>query len=658
MATIENRFLGILRSLLIDNSVTRQIKENCDSPLHYASRTVKSAIPRANNIEHSCRVLRNCIDIIRESGLTVDRDSYLLLFYASLLHDTAKSYNTEVMNDIERVLAEKCRLFSRRSSDHGIRSAHYIDQKHHSIDQEFDIKKIKLYGLKDSNIRQLFSIIAFHSSGMMHPCFLPPRKLKSKELLVCLIFWVADVADGACDRALAAQSVDERTQEPKTIARLGVERISTKENTIVWRADKQSSELGQAVFMSNYELSKHRLLLQAFGLPDRIICLQKRQKTPRGEVYIDYNDIISANLCLDVSKRRVPLVISGKTLPEVYEKIVGAFSQISVTETPSARHYFGPVVLEVKDIGHDEADKINIRSETGKNIQLIKKYRDIWLDPTKGAEKEFYFGYTHGQRVWRYLHPALEKDLKVGLEFQEWTGEIDQFKNVLRILKTQGPNARESYVVIPHPMIDNHESDFYRKEEMAPALLAVQFMIEEDNRLSGFALLRAQELSTFFVVNYCEVKRLIEKLVDELKDEIRGIKPGRIAMMTAFGYFAPNTVLLDKPRICKKKEKELETYAVNLDNVSKRREFIELLKEFGKNDYIKIETKWCDDFKKYLPDGPKYGKIKQSVSQCKYSLDLLEKKRSEERYSVTQPEIKQEKEEVIEKLVRVIEEVL
>jgi hypothetical protein len=654
MDVTKNRLVRTLGKFSISRDVIKCIKDEPDSPLNYAFCALNKEMPESNDLDHSCRVLENCMKIILESGSKITPNGYLLLFCASLLHDVDKSNNAAIKSEVNDVLKEKCELFSSEKSDHGIRSAHYIDKKLKSKESG---QRITPYGLDSSEVRRLLNIISFHHSGRLHPCFLPP-KLQREELSLCLIFLLADKADASAYRARISQSVSREYRSDKDEARSMVNQTEIKKNVIIWRTDKQCPKLEQAKNMANSELSKHRLLLQASGLPNRIICLQKRKRAPKEDLYVSRNDVISANLCFDVSERpTTPLVLSANTLPELYEKLVEASYKVSVPDELLPQNYFGPVVLEVTDVENDEADKINIRSKTGKNYALIKDYTETWLNPDQEAADKFYFGYTHGQRIWKYIYPCSGDDIDTLLsdrkKFKELTGEINQFNHILEILEK--PEARRAYVVIPHLIIDNPESHFYIEEEVAPALIAIQFMIEEDQRLSGFALLRAQELSTFFVVNYLEVKSLVEKLTSALMHKFSNIKAGRIVMLSAFGYFQPNTALLDKPEICQLKPTRYQHYASKLAKSAVRKEFIRLLEEF-KKDFIKIETKWCEEIEKYLKETTyaQKGSIIQAIQELKRDLGKVEEERKARGHSITS-DIRSKKREAVDKFIETIQ---
>lgn len=678
MPISKQSFPRILRTLGVDSSLINQIKGEDNSPYIIASR---ADFPQSNDINHSFKVFKNIRDVLKmipESKININAEDYLLLFYASLLHDISKSGSPEVKKDINGLKSSvKC---CKLTVDHGVVSAHYIKLK-------YDKGYIKFYGLKNEDVRKLLDIISFHNSGIIHTCFLPDEKLNLKELFLCLVFWLADVVEGTCDRALAAQLVNDSVRSPKSNARLGVDKVSIDKdkNIVVWRVNRITRELEQALDMSNSEISKHRLLLQAFGLPDRIICLKKHERILKEKEFLNHNNLISANLCLDVSRMNTPLVLSGSTLPELYDKVTEAFCKISVTEGLTSENYFGPVILEVRDVKNDEEDKIWVRSETGKNYAQVKDYTRKWLDDTLEAGKDFYFGYTHGRRIYNYFYPSRIEDLDPLLGATAKTEEIkdkklreafnnlmreredngikgiNQFQHVVDILKEEKKGeARRAYVIIPHLMIDNPTSDFFIREEMAPALIAIQFMIERGNKLSGFALLRAQELSTFFVVNYFEIKELINRIIGELKGGIPDVEPGRIIMLSAIGYFEPSTPLLDKPEICKicnKEPAKFKQYAHNLGKEENRKKFIdELLKDY-KRPYIKIDTEWCEPFKGFMETGPieekEKNKIIEAIDNLKENLGKLEKKRSEKGHSIT-TEIREEKEKAVDGFIETI----
>jgi len=661
MQVTKRKFLGILRRYNIPRIHLQKIADKNDSPLAWAFK-LKGAMPQANDLEHSYRIFGILSGLMKRyennshnSVVELNKVDYLILFYASLLHDSSKSTDSAIMQEIKELKQDnhkrKDSIFSkfekccRYTSDHAVESAHYLELKRRQ-------RKIRFYGLDNNGIRCLLNIIAFHAVGSIHSCFLPKEKLSCKEIFMCLAFWIADVADGTSERVLAATLVSSKARSQKAKARLGIEKVSVNRDLILWEAKRQTPEVKKASSLSNSELTKHRALIQAFGLPSKIVCPRKTGKMCDDEPGLDINDIFLSNLTLQPSDKRAPLLLSSDTLPGLYEKIVEASSHLRVVGSLSHLNHFGPVVLEVKNVEKDKAEEVKIRSEVNRDIAQIKKYTQIWLDPKQGAEKDFHFGYTHGQRIWRYLYPRYKKDLDQK-EFQNWQGSISQFRNVVRILKKEGRDARRAYVIIPNPIIDTIGSYFFHKEEMSPALLAIHFMIDGNNKLSGFGLLRAQELSTFFVVNYFEIKSLIDRLSKNLKKKYPKIRPGRIVMMSAFGYFDPNSVLLDKAGICKKTKSDIETYAQELMNSSYNQEFIQLLNDFADKDYIRIETSWCKFFKGALPRNKKLDRVREGIVKLKRNLDKLEEKRIGEGYTVTHPKIKQGKRKAVKRFIEI-----
>ena len=645
MAKGRNDFLKVFVDYKYKSSIPRSIWDNIrkreKSPLNYFLKCC-GELPVSNGLEHSQRVLTNCFEIIRNSKLeTICKSTDLIvLFYASLLHDIDKINKPRINREIKSVLKKTCTLFREAETGHGIRSAHYIEEKYKS-------KKIVFYGLRKADINRLFNIICFHSTGSIHSCFLNnPVQLKREEILLYLIFWVADIADGAFYRVEPDLTVKRSLLSNKIKARGKVTKVKIKDNLIIWHVDGITKNLTTAARMENENLSSHRLLLMAFGLPYRLTIVANFEKVEKDD-YLEFSDLISDGLCADVKNRNVALLLSEKTLPDLYEMIVDAFCSVSVSKklSPSPQNYFGPIILEVRNIDteSDELEtKTKIRSETKKTISLIKGYTEQWLKMKQGEEKAFYYGYTHGQRIWRYLYPEKKEDYDDLKDIQKWTGKIDQFENIVKLLKAQKSEARRAYAVIAHPIIDNPMSRVGKKEAMAPALICIQFTIEKGNRLSAFALLRSQELSTWFIVNYFEVKKLITELLNRLKNSITNIKAGRIVMMTALGYFHPNTVLLDRPRICKKGVLDWEDYGEHIEDIDKKKEFIDLLDDFA-NDYIKIETEWCEHFKRYLPK-----KYIKDFTKFKKNLDSLARKVKTKGYSPTTESIRSEKKDIVD----------
>lgn len=302
MDVTKDDFLQILRDLDVPGSEIDNIGKNKDSPLNYCWGTLET-LPEGNVPEHSYRVLQRCIELVRRSDLavstkdTVSVNDYLILWYASLLHDIAKS--RDIPEQIKANVEAECKLFSHEKSDHGVRSAHHLNQ-------ELKKGKMQFYGLDSPAIEQVLNVISFHSSGDMHPCFLGSGELTRKELLFCLAFWLADIADGADYRVPATRTMDNKLQSSKTKARRTVKEVSIEKGYIVWWVKKYDDAARDASDIENKKLSKHRLLLQAFGLPSEIICLEQGMKVPTKEACLQYSDIRASNLCLDVSERVPP----------------------------------------------------------------------------------------------------------------------------------------------------------------------------------------------------------------------------------------------------------------------------------------------------------------------------------------------------------------
>ncbi len=627
-------FINLLRKCNVSKTIIDKINNDPQSPVDKAIRNLQT-VSGANGIQHSYKVFEGCIKLENFLEKKLLKKDFLVLFYAALFHDLSKSSNDEIKKQIEESIPERDSFLYR---DHGIQSAFLIKDR---------IRKLKIIGLSKKEKNMLCNIIAFHSLGVMHPLFLPSQ-LERKELLLCLLFRLADISDGGTDRPFWADIVDPSSQSPKTKARKAIEDIRFHNGEIIWVVKNRTADVKVALSMTNEDLAHHRHLLCAFGLPNRVITQKDMiANTPNGPV-LECIDVYKSGLCNDVSKRNSSLSITTETLPELYEKTIDAFSQINVEKSPCVDNYFGPIVLEVKNASEDQSDKTVLRSKTGKTISQIKDYTNIWLSANKGAEKAFYFGYTHGQRIWKYIYPGYDEHKK---DFLQWTGKIDQFANVLKVLKEAGSNARKAYIVIPNPIIDNPKSPLVQPDEMSPALIAIQFLIEKDNKLSAFALLRSQELSTFSIVNYFEIKELLKQLEKKLKRSIKNIRLGRIVMMSAIGYFDPNTVLLDKPLICHKEELDIIKIADKITDNMVCTDFVKLLEDFGGNDYLKTDTQWCSYFIRAI--GRKtafpYGDLNKKLKHLKTKLDEIEGKRNEIK-SMT-PALREKKKKETEKVI-------
>ena len=557
----------------ITNNIIGTEEALCLSPLRYASKVIAKSNDEANNFDHSHRVLQNCISLSSCINEKLSHNDYLILFYASLLHDVSKSQNIEIKEELESFVGEYKDLFKHTNCDHGVRSAYYLKHK--------NTKKIQFYGLDVDSTRILYNVIAFHSSATMHSCFCN-KNISRKELLLCLLFWLADISDAVCDRVSAAATVE--AKKPKIRARESVTSIEIKSEAIIWMVNKEYADVNRAVVLANKELSKHKLLLIAFGLPAQIVISSKFDKCE--EQTITHEDLAKQNIVLDVKDRNIPLIISVDTVSEAYERIVEAFHMVEVNGQANNKNYFGPLVIDIKDIQNDDAEKINVRSHHSFDITQIKKYTQKWLSAGNHAADDFYFGYTHGQRIHKYVFPKEQVDLSSS-KFYEWHGKREQFKNVVNLLRKEGADCRRAYVVISHPMIDNSDKKdkFHHETSVQPSLIAMHFRIEDENKLSAFAFLRSQEMSTFFLVNYFEIKTLIELLAKELS-----LSCGRVVMSTSLAYFDRGSSLLDKPALCQNDDAGLRNTSIQIDKQDVRDKFISDLKEIGTRNYIKTES--------------------------------------------------------------------
>lgn len=596
----------------VDEAIINQIQNKTTSPLKYAFKVIRDRMTEGNDINHSFRVFYNCKCIISKCvAKKISTNDILILFYTSLLHDIAKTENLSIKRDIVSATKQKCYLLSDDAADHGIRAAYYIGEK-------MEQRKIKFYGLNSLDVKKMQSIISFHNSGRIYRHFSSGRGTQ-KDLLLHFIFFVADIAD-AFDRVRGSGTVNAKYQDTRTKGRKGIIRVEIREHTILWRIRRATNAFRKIIQRENRKLAEKRTMLQALGLPYEIVF---KEKNPVKECKnlttqtTDYNSIAltGANLSLNVARCPSPIIISGDTINEVYEKIVEAFSENSVTTKLSYKNYFGPLTIEIRNSRHVGEDDIHVRSEVVKRIRDIENYTTKWLNAEEGAEEDFYFGYTHGQRIYRYFYPSTGDQIEKLLNATQSTDEeikkdrliktiqgiikddkqimIDQFDHIIKLLKKEKRNTRRAYLLIPNLLIDNPKSRFFIREEMSPSLIVFQFFIEKDYSLSGFALLRCQELSTFFLVNYFEMKYLIQKIIRRIRGQIKGIKPGRIVMQTACGYFGPSVPLLEKPDICRESELTYQKYACQLYKSKIRTDFINKLEQY-KGDYIRIDINWCN----------------------------------------------------------------
>lgn len=596
-------FLCYVKKRNIAQRIHNSIKNLDKSPLKYAF-VIEKSNDEANDIEHSFRVLKNCNRLASNISEKLAPSDYLILFYSALLHDISKSRSPDIKKDLESLVHKGNKLFSDANCDHGVRSAYYLKQKENN--------KVIFYGLNEQQVQLMYNIIAFHSSAKIHSAF-RKKKTPSKDILLCLLLWLADVADGVCDRVLAAATVEEKTAKVKAREEIGT--VNIKKDTVCWVVKRKTKGVKEAAKLGNNELAKHKLLLQAFGLPSEILLVKKGDKQNNFSS-LSNEDLAKSNLSVDLKGLKSPLVISVDSLPEAYENIVEAFQNIEVKGQAKSNHYFGPLVVEINNIQDEKTDMVFVRNNQGFDIEKIKSYTKNWLDAGKNAADTFYFGYTHGQRIHKYVYPKEEVDLSK-TDFYEWHGKRKQLEIVKKILSEEGRDARRAYLVIAHPIIDNSDkSDTFHKDKVVqPALIAIHFRIEKKNRLSAYAFLRSQEMSTFFLVNYFELKDLIEKLSKQLS-----VKCGRIVMSTSLAYFDKNTTLLDKPALCLMKDSKLRNFSIQIEKRSIRNELIKNLEEIEKRNYMKTEYGWCAQLRTALLGKRKYYPLKKAIKNVENSL--------------------------------------
>jgi len=589
----------------LPSTLRERLVKHARSPLNYAFDALR-ANTDANDIDHSFRVAKYCKAIANKTGLNLSQSDRLVLFYASLLHDISKSSDTTIIADIEKILCRRKLLFSDQNCDHGVRSAHYVEQRQKD--------RLKFFGLNKDEVKLMCNIIAFHSVAILHSPF-RANKVCRNDILLCLLFWVADVSDGVCDRVVAPATVRKGNRTAKVEAREQIEKTIIRKDQILWVVREGNKEVEKAAKLANEELSKHKLLLQAFGLPSEIL-ITKKAKNPSCRATLSNEDLGRCGLSLDLKDRKCPLQISTNTLYEAYESIVEAFQKKVVKGQPRFKHYFGPLLVEIRNIDQDEAEKITVRNNHKLNIDNIQTYAKFWLDDGPDAAKRFYFGYTHGQRIHKYMYSKIPNDLK-NENFYTWTGKREQLKSVEKILGEDKENARRAYAVIAHPIIDNsiNTDRFHNENIVQPALIAIHFRIETNNRLSAFAFLRSQEMSTFFLVNYFELKKLVEQIAAKLS-----LEHGRIIMTTSLAYFDEDTTLFDMPEICRLDELSIGDFGQNIEDMGKREALMGMLREVASRTFMKTEYEWCSTLKTSLSHAAVYKPLKQAIGEMEGAL--------------------------------------
>ena len=617
----QEHFIQELTRHGIKKAIIKQIAaDSSKSPLTWAFTISAGEIALANNSDHSFRVFQNSIALCKARGCPLNPSDYLVLFYASLLHDVAKSKEKEIKDEIREVLAKRCALFAPEQADHGVRSAYYVSVRREE-------SRLHLYGLKGLNCRLVCNIIAFHASGRIHTTLLGDHGPTLREVLFCNLFRLADVADAAHYRVEAALTVKGDYLSEKVKARAQVQNIGIHKDHIVWIVKRATSEIKEAARMANEELLPVSVLLGALGLPSCIKLTTKRAKkshaspTPR----FSHNGLAAVNMAAQCQRSGPPLVLCAPNLPKLYEVIVSAYHPIRVASGLGYDNYSGPVYLEVSDAGADRADETRIRSDVGIDMNQVLAHVHPWLDHRPEASKNFYFGYTHGQRIFSYRYPRTAEE--IGQPIHTWTGDIDQYSYARSILENEGQSARRAVVVISHPCIDSSQGYKHHHDDAPPSMIAIHFQIEAENRLSGFAFLRSQELSVFSVLNYLEIKSLLFRLRTELLPKNPDLVIGRIAMMSSLAYFDPTTALLDKPELCKAPDAKFVSYARGIADPGTREELKGLLRQYAGRNYLRIATDWCETLATELEKAGQYISLAKQASALCDGLRCLDEER-------------------------------
>jgi len=353
-------------------------------------------LSHGNGKNHSLRVLKNVLEIVRKYNFvgTLTKVDYLILIYTSLFHDMDKWTNKTHTDGITLVTEKDCCLFSDIEDGHGIRGAHYLSDR-------IKEKELSFPGLGKHEVDQLLEIICFHGAGSLHGCFADYTKPTRKELLLFLLFFVADMADDVFPRVAPDSTAPKKAQSARVRARRLIRNVKFGKISIFLHVDKTSKELKEMIKVENEKLHELSPLLIALGLPFKIDLVLKGKVVP---YRIDVNNcrINFGAFDLKVVNREQPLVLSSSTLPGLYEKIVRAFYKVKVTGKRTHKDCFGPLVFEVTDVENDKAEKTKLRNTQGKTIKTIKDYTIKWLSDKIGDENDFYFGYTHGQRLKAY----------------------------------------------------------------------------------------------------------------------------------------------------------------------------------------------------------------------------------------------------------------
>ena len=197
MEITKKMIIGAAKRMGVPEKALKDLSDHTQSPINYALQAIGNDMPEANNLAHSYRLIGNCSRLLQIGATNFSQPSELVLLYAALLHDIAKTNNATLRNEIQKALLRQARPFSPETADHGIRSSYYV--KHKVRDSV-----LVLSGLGDAELTSLLSVIAFHSTGTLFPVFMPKSGPEFTDLALCLLFRLADVSDGAHWRAAAS----------------------------------------------------------------------------------------------------------------------------------------------------------------------------------------------------------------------------------------------------------------------------------------------------------------------------------------------------------------------------------------------------------------------------------------------------------------------
>lgn len=617
-----------------------------------------------NYINHSYTVLRLSFDLLKnKNDLNISEQDKINLFYASLIHDIDKTTNKQILDlcvPQDRSLLKEI---------HGFGSASYIQNYLRTL----TIISKSGRKLRKSEINKICGLLTFHYLNKIDSKFFN-GKISRKDLFLCLVLWLADNADAYDDRTLCLAIPDNQLNQ-KQKARSTIKKIFIKNKLIIWKLERVPDTetltvLKKACHLTNEEIAKNRALLLAYDLPTKIVIIRKTKEPPENEAIISGKEIFQTGLSNNAKLANDSFIIhiSENSLKKAYEQIRHIFSEIYVKDQPDYNNYVGPLVVEIKNVNGEEKE-FTIFNENQPTIAQLKDYAEKFLQSDKKASKDFYFGYTHGQRIKICTYPRDAGDLKKGETYLDWESFISQFEPVIESLKSLKEDARRAYVVIANPLYDHPKSkwriDYEKvkkeKDYVGPAMLAIHFRIEHGNKISAFSFLRSQEMSTFFLVNYFELKILLEEITIELNRRLkrRGRNKfivGRIVMLSSLAYFDTKTVLLNKPKIALNDYSILRPILKNLNIASERRNFIRMLEEIRDKSFLVLDYKWCEsiiednDSHKFLPNN-----ILRKIKTVKRAFLEMQEKVENEQLSRTSRSIIIRKKRVINNLIKELE---